>query len=95
MTAPTRIGDISFWYADIGLPTPRPPLQGDTTADVCIIGAGEDPAVDEPATTLRRPIEAIDDRARPAEAGVGGEVPGPGHDSSSSRSSRFRSVTRP
>jgi glycine/D-amino acid oxidase-like deaminating enzyme len=38
---PTRIGDVSFWYADIGLPgTHRPPLPGDTTADVCIIGAG-------------------------------------------------------
>lgn len=40
MTQPTRTGDISFWYADIGLPAPRPPLQGDTEADVCIIGAG-------------------------------------------------------
>lgn len=37
----TRIGDISFWYADIGLPqTRRAPLDGDTTADVAIIGAG-------------------------------------------------------
>lgn len=37
----TTIGDISFWYADIGLPqTRRAPLPGDTTADVCIIGAG-------------------------------------------------------
>ncbi len=35
-----RNGDISFWYADCGLPPPRPPLQGDTHADVCIIGAG-------------------------------------------------------
>lgn len=41
MTAPARIGDVSFWYADIGLPqSRRPPLPGDTTADVCIIGAG-------------------------------------------------------
>jgi NADPH-dependent 2,4-dienoyl-CoA reductase/sulfur reductase-like enzyme len=42
ITAPRpRIGDVSFWYADIGLPkTRRPPLPGDTTADVCIIGAG-------------------------------------------------------
>lgn len=41
MTAPARIGDVSFWYADIGLPTTRrPPLAGDMTADVCIIGAG-------------------------------------------------------
>jgi glycine/D-amino acid oxidase-like deaminating enzyme len=35
-----KTGDVSFWYADIGLPTPRAPLNGDTTADVCIIGAG-------------------------------------------------------
>ena len=38
---PKTIGDISFWYADIGLPqTRRPALQGDSTADVAIIGAG-------------------------------------------------------
>ena len=37
----TTIGDVSFWYADIGLPqTRRPALQGDTHADVAIIGAG-------------------------------------------------------
>lgn len=37
----TQLGDVSFWYADIGLPaTRRPPLPGDTTVDVCIIGAG-------------------------------------------------------
>ncbi len=35
-----RVGDVSFWYADIGLPQPRAPLAGDTSADVCIIGAG-------------------------------------------------------
>jgi glycine/D-amino acid oxidase-like deaminating enzyme len=35
-----RIGDVSFWYADIGLPYPRAPLAGDTTADIAIIGAG-------------------------------------------------------
>ncbi len=35
-----RNGDVSFWYADIGLPKPRPPLDGDRRADVCIIGAG-------------------------------------------------------
>ncbi len=35
-----KTGEVSFWYADIGLPTPRAPLPGDTTADVCIIGAG-------------------------------------------------------
>jgi glycine/D-amino acid oxidase-like deaminating enzyme len=34
-------GGPSFWHADIGgAPAPRPPLTGDTTADVCIIGAG-------------------------------------------------------
>lgn len=35
-----RIGEVSFWYADIGLPYRRAPLGGDTTADVAIIGAG-------------------------------------------------------
>ncbi len=35
-----RVGDVSFWYADIGLPYPRPALAGDTSADVAIIGAG-------------------------------------------------------
>ena len=36
-----QIGDVSFWYADIGLPqTRRPALAGDQTADVAIIGAG-------------------------------------------------------
>jgi glycine/D-amino acid oxidase-like deaminating enzyme len=36
----TRKGEVSFWYADIGLPAPRQPLAGDRSADVCIIGAG-------------------------------------------------------
>ncbi len=35
-----KIGDVSFWYGDIGLPYRRAPLSGDTTADVAIIGAG-------------------------------------------------------
>ncbi len=36
-----HIGDVSFWYADIGLPqTRRPGLPGDSLADVAIIGAG-------------------------------------------------------
>lgn len=35
-----RVGDVSFWYADIGLPYRRPALAGDTSADVAIIGAG-------------------------------------------------------
>jgi glycine/D-amino acid oxidase-like deaminating enzyme len=34
-----QTGHVSFWYAD-ALPTPRAPLDGDTTVDVCIIGAG-------------------------------------------------------
>ncbi|MBS0572307.1 MAG: FAD-dependent oxidoreductase [Proteobacteria bacterium] len=34
-------GEVSFWYADMGgLPDCRPPLSGDVTADVCIVGAG-------------------------------------------------------
>jgi glycine/D-amino acid oxidase-like deaminating enzyme len=37
---PGRVGDVSFWYADIGLPEKRPSLDGDAGADVCIIGAG-------------------------------------------------------
>ena len=35
-----QIGDVSFWYADIGLPQRRAALAGDSTADVAIIGAG-------------------------------------------------------
>ncbi len=34
------MGDVSFWYADIGLPFRRAPLAGDTRANVCIVGAG-------------------------------------------------------
>ena len=37
---PKTIGNVSFWYADIGLPPRRAALHGDTTADVAIIGAG-------------------------------------------------------
>ncbi|MCB6176597.1 FAD-binding oxidoreductase [Rhodobacter sp. Har01] len=37
---PDHLGDVSFWYADIGLPKPRAALPGDAEADVCIIGAG-------------------------------------------------------
>lgn len=41
MTQPMHLGDVSFWYADIGLPdSRRPPLDGDTQVDVCIVGAG-------------------------------------------------------
>lgn len=36
-----RLGDVSFWYADMGLPqTRRPALTGEAQADVAIIGAG-------------------------------------------------------
>ena len=36
-----RLGEVSFWLADMGgPPNQRPPLAGDVTADVCIIGAG-------------------------------------------------------
>jgi len=36
-----KVGDVSFWYADIGLPqSRRAALAGDTSADVAIIGAG-------------------------------------------------------
>ncbi len=36
-----RIGDVSFWHADNGgLPEQRPGLEGDQSADICIIGAG-------------------------------------------------------
>ena len=38
---PRRVGDVSFWYADHGLPeSRRPALPGDVQADVAIIGAG-------------------------------------------------------
>jgi glycine/D-amino acid oxidase-like deaminating enzyme len=36
-----KMGEVSYWYADIGgLPARRPSLDGDTQAEVCIIGAG-------------------------------------------------------
>jgi glycine/D-amino acid oxidase-like deaminating enzyme len=35
-----KIGDVSFWYSDIGLPFRRAALGGDCAADVAIIGAG-------------------------------------------------------
>lgn len=35
-----RNGDVSFWYASAEMPTPAPPLPGDRSADVCIVGAG-------------------------------------------------------
>ncbi|GAA1884565.1 NAD(P)/FAD-dependent oxidoreductase [Streptantibioticus ferralitis] len=33
-------GGISFWYATTGVPAPREPLPGDTSADVCVVGGG-------------------------------------------------------
>lgn len=36
----TLNGNVSFWYDEIGLPTPRPPLDGPTSVDVCIVGGG-------------------------------------------------------
>ena len=41
MLAPKHIGDVSFWYRDMGgLPARRTSLSGDQQVDVCIIGAG-------------------------------------------------------
>ena len=41
MSAPARRnGDVSFWHASLGAPVPRPPLDGDREADVCVVGAG-------------------------------------------------------
>ena len=38
---PARVGDVSFWHACMGgPPARRPGLTGDSSADVCIIGAG-------------------------------------------------------
>ncbi|MDG4864136.1 FAD-dependent oxidoreductase, partial [Streptomyces sp. T-3] len=36
----TANGGISFWHAQQGLPAPREPLPGDSSADVCIVGGG-------------------------------------------------------
>jgi glycine/D-amino acid oxidase-like deaminating enzyme len=38
----SRVTDApSWWWTDLGgLPAPRPPLPGDTDADVCVVGAG-------------------------------------------------------
>ena len=38
-TAPVN-GSVSFWFAQTGLPAPRPGLAGDTEADVAVVGAG-------------------------------------------------------
>jgi glycine/D-amino acid oxidase-like deaminating enzyme len=39
-TLARRNGGPSFWYASTSLPGRRPPLPGDRTVDVCIVGAG-------------------------------------------------------
>ncbi|WGW12034.1 FAD-binding oxidoreductase [Saxibacter everestensis] len=36
----TTNGNVSFWYAASGIPTERPALDGDRTADVVVVGAG-------------------------------------------------------
>ncbi|MFF1797226.1 NAD(P)/FAD-dependent oxidoreductase, partial [Kitasatospora sp. NPDC058263] len=38
--SPAVNGRVSFWYAQTGLPEPRPALPGDADADVCIVGGG-------------------------------------------------------
>jgi glycine/D-amino acid oxidase-like deaminating enzyme len=35
-----RNGDVSFWYSSASLPGRRPPLSGNRSADVCIVGGG-------------------------------------------------------
>jgi glycine/D-amino acid oxidase-like deaminating enzyme len=36
-----RNGDVSFWWHQLGgAPTPRDPLPGDVSVDVCVVGAG-------------------------------------------------------
>lgn len=36
----TLNGNVSFWYNEVGLPVARPPLDGPTSVDVCIVGGG-------------------------------------------------------
>lgn len=36
----TGNGGVSFWWQQLGTPSPRPPLPGDLAVDVCIVGAG-------------------------------------------------------
>ena len=40
MTTARTTGGVSFWWADLGLPTPADQLAGDAEADVVIVGAG-------------------------------------------------------
>ena len=39
-TTARRNGGISFWHRQTGIAPPRPPLEGDRTADICIVGGG-------------------------------------------------------
>jgi len=36
----TANGGVSFWFASVGLPRPRPALDGPADADVCVVGGG-------------------------------------------------------
>ncbi len=38
--APVRNGGVSFWWQQLGLPTPSDRLSGDVTCDVAIVGGG-------------------------------------------------------
>lgn len=40
MSLPRVTGRVSWWYDDLGHPTPADPLDGDTAADVAIVGGG-------------------------------------------------------
>ena len=40
MNAHTVNGNVSFWYDEVGIPTPQPALAESLTAVVCIVGAG-------------------------------------------------------
>jgi len=40
VTAGVPNGGVSFWYTQVGLPAPSPPLPGDRDCDVCIVGGG-------------------------------------------------------
>ncbi|MDH6119047.1 FAD-dependent oxidoreductase [Kitasatospora sp. GAS204B] len=39
-TVTTTNGGVSFWYASLGAPEPRRPLDGSTEVDVCVVGGG-------------------------------------------------------
>jgi len=40
MSSHTVNGNVSFWYDEVGIPSPQPTLAESLTADVCIVGAG-------------------------------------------------------